>query len=436
MKSILQIYKLSLGPSSTLNHVPYAACREIALDIHNSGKKIHHVEIQLYNEYARLAKEAGIKNDVESAFALSSFGYEIKTDVPVPAACKTSPYVFDVIVYKSEKDAIGKRRVFATGAGNYHFAEIREHDAIPFNTFADVLKWFKDNPGKTYLDFATLGDKKEDIIAMYHQGQALAHIQIMTGLMSTDEIVTGVDSIHYVRRAQTVWKHDSTELSQSEDLTRVISAFAYALGERNAEKQVFVSAPTLCSSSVFWAVVEYLAKEKQIPHDKLIQGFAAAGIFASLMDKANALAEQDVGCQGPMGTACGMAAVVAAVCLYDADIVECGKAFEMALEHCLGIICDCSTGMPIVPCVQRGATYATRAYEIAILNHSLMETPDDLCKLDDVITTVKETGHDLLVKYKRLGLGGFNEHAPYLLKKPAEKATLIQTKKPVKGKKK
>ncbi len=152
----------------------------------------------------------------------------------------------------------------------------------------------------------------------------------------------------------------------------------------------------------------------------MINAFCAAGIFASLVDKGASIAPIDVGCQGPMGTACGMAAVITAVVLYDAGIEECGRAFEMALEHSLGIICDSLNSYPIIPCIQRCSSFATRGYEIAVMNHILYKTPE-LCKLDDLIKVIGETGGDLIAKNRRLGVGGFAEHAKYSLQPPTQK---------------
>ncbi len=164
----------------------------------------------------------------------------------------------------------------------------------------------------------------------------------------------------------------------------------------------------------------YLQREYDVPASKLMQAMAAAGIFASLVEHGASLASVKVGCQAPMGTACGMAAVMAAVCLYNAGIEECGRAFGMALEHSLGIICGATSSLPIIPCIQRCSAFATRAFEIAVLNHSLMKTPE-LCRVDDLIAVLNDTGSDLIAKNKRLGVGGFVEHASYSLKKATPK---------------
>lgn len=164
----------------------------------------------------------------------------------------------------------------------------------------------------------------------------------------------------------------------------------------------------------------YLLNDYEVTSKQMINAFCAAGIFASLVDHKASLAPIDVGCQGPMGTACGMAAVIAAICLYDAKVDECGRAFEMAMEHSLGIICDAMSSLPIVPCIQRCSAFATRAFELAVLNHSLMATPE-LCKLDDLLQVLNETGGDLIAKNRRLGIGGFADHAKYCLDKPTAK---------------
>lgn len=419
MKSILEIFKQGMGPSSVLNMVPYQACMDVANEIHLKREKISHVEVVLYNEYARLEKESNISLDIEFAFAYSNFKYVITKDKPTPAAVKKEPYVFDIIVYTAPDQPAYRHRVISKH-GSYSFSEAKKQDALPFNTFEEVKKWFKDNPGKSYLDFASQGADREEIKAMYYRGVNLAEIATLQGLRKHGELRLNDPNIHYTRQARNIWLHDENLLSQAENANRIISAYAYAMSEEIVEKRVMISAPTLCTTSVVWAMIAYLNTEYDVPARKMIDAVCAASIFAGLVDKNASYASIDVGCQGPMGTACGMAAVIAAVVMYDAKIEECGRAFEMALEHSLGIICDAMSSLPIVPCIKRCSAFATRAYEIAVLNHSLMTTPE-VCKLDDVIKVIGETGGDLIMKNRRLGMGGFADHAKYCLEAATER---------------
>lgn len=417
MKSISEIYKQGMGPSSTLNMVPYQACMDVANEIHLKRIKVGYVEVVLYNEYARLEKEAGISLDVEFAFTYSNFKYVVTTNKPVPPIMKNTPYVFDIIVYDQKNQPTFKHRVIAKGGANYMFAGKQKHESLPYSTFEDVKKWFKDNPGKSFFDFAQQADSKETIRSIYYRGVNLAEIACLQGLRRRGKLNLPDKKTFYVRQARNIWLHDENLLSQAENANRIISAFAYAISEEIVEKRVMIAAPSLCTTSVVWSVILYLLNEYNIDPRQMINAFCAAGIFAALVDKGASIAPIDVGCQGPMGTACGMAAVIAAVVLYNANIDECGRAFEMALEHSLGIICDSLNSYPIIPCIQRCASFATRAFEIASLNHSLMATPE-LCKVDDLIKVIGETGGDLIAKNRRLGVGGFAEHASYSLKVP------------------
>lgn len=120
------------------------------------------------------------------------------------------------------------------------------------------------------------------------------------------------------------------------------------------------------------------------------------------------------GCQASLATACAMAAAFCAVAIYDANVDEVGRAAEMAIEHLLGLTCSTVCCLPIIPCIQRCASIAVRAYQISILNHSLMKMPQ-LVKFDTAIKVMLETGKDLLDKNKHIGLGGFALNAKYAI---------------------
>lgn len=420
MKSLTQIYRQGMGPSTSLNMVPYRACTDAADEIHMKRLRVSHVEVILYNDYARLKDSAGILTDIEFAFALSNFKYVVISDKPCPPQLKDKPYAMDIVVYEKPESPSYRHRIVATSSGSFTVSGKEEKGRLPFETFEDVQKWFKENPGKTFLDLASLGDNADEIKALYYRGISFAEIAALQGLRKHGELKVLDPNVHYTRLARNIWLQDENLLNSAENANRILSATTYAISEEIAEKRVIVAAPCLCTTSIIWSMMLYLINFYDIPSKKMIEAFCAAGIFAALVDNKASLTPADVGCQGPIGTACGMAAVICAIALFDAKVDECGRAFEMALEHSLGIICDALTGLPIIPCIQRCAAFTTRAYEIAILNHSLMKT-EELCKVDDLIQVLKETGGDLIAKNRRLGMGGFADHAKYSLEKPTEK---------------
>lgn len=80
------------------------------------------------------------------------------------------------------------------------------------------------------------------------------------------------------------------------------------------------------------------------------------------------------------------------------------NAAEIAMEHNLGLTCDPISGLVQVPCIERNAIAATKAVNAARM--SLMGDGDHRVSLDEVITTMRETGKDMSHKYKETALGG------------------------------
>ncbi len=137
------MFKQGTGPHSTLNMVPYQACIDVAMAIHERKIKVNHVQVHLYNEFARLESQAGITDDVNSAFAISNYKVAVTKDKTCPRAYKNEPYVLDIEVYTSSTDIISRHRVVALGGGDYKFVEgdVRKPaPELPFDTFEEVKK--------------------------------------------------------------------------------------------------------------------------------------------------------------------------------------------------------------------------------------------------------------------------------------------------------
>lgn len=79
-------------------------------------------------------------------------------------------------------------------------------------------------------------------------------------------------------------------------------------------------------------------------------------------------------------------------------------AAEIGIEHHLGMTCDPIAGLVQVPCIERNAMAAVKA-----INASRLALKGDglhVVSLDKVIKTMKETGQDMMAKYKETALGG------------------------------
>jgi L-serine deaminase len=110
------------------------------------------------------------------------------------------------------------------------------------------------------------------------------------------------------------------------------------------------------------------------------------------------------GCQAEIGVASSMAAALVATA-YDAPSRVVENAAESALEHHLGMTCDPVAGYVQVPCIERcafGAVKAWTAYAIASNEIASRHRID----LDATIQALAQTAKDMNSKYKETSEAG------------------------------
>ena len=76
----------------------------------------------------------------------------------------------------------------------------------------------------------------------------------------------------------------------------------------------------------------------------------------------------------------------------------------MGIEHHLGLTCDPIMGLVQVPCIERNAFAAERAFNTATF--SLLSDGQHLVSFDKIVKTMKQTGHDIPSIYKETSEGG------------------------------
>jgi L-serine dehydratase len=134
------------------------------------------------------------------------------------------------------------------------------------------------------------------------------------------------------------------------------------------------------------------------------RGLLAAGLVGVLC-KANAsVAGAEVGCQGEIGGAAAMAsAMLTHATGHPLEVTEIAAA--MALEHHLGMSCDPVGGFVLIPCIERNAFGAIKAYNAYLLatNEIASQHWEDL---DRVIAAMLETGRALPQPFKEMGTAG------------------------------
>ena len=128
-----------------------------------------------------------------------------------------------------------------------------------------------------------------------------------------------------------------------------------------------------------------------------------AGAIGLIYKENASISGAEVGCQGEVGVACSMAAAgLCAVMGGTPEQVE--NAAEIAMEHHLGLTCDPVGGLVQIPCIERNAIASVQAINAARM--ALRGDGKHFVSLDQVIRTMRETGADMMNKYKETATGG------------------------------
>ena len=186
--------------------------------------------------------------------------------------------------------------------------------------------------------------------------------------------------------------------------TVMMTACALAASEENARGHLVITAPTGGSAGVMPSLVYALVEARKVPLQKVRDGMLAAAAVGYLCKHHATLSAAEGGCQAEIGVASAMAAALVATA-FDAESRVVENAAESALEHHLGMTCDPVAGYVQVPCVERcafGAVKAWTAYAIASNEIASRHRID----LDATIVALVETAKDMNSKYKETSEGG------------------------------
>lgn len=219
------------------------------------------------------------------------------------------------------------------------------------------------------------------------------------------------------RRAASMYRYlqeqDRKPLDQRDpaEVMDWVSLWALAVNEENAAGGRVVTAPTNGASGVIPAVLHYYQKFVKGADSKGIVTFMlVAGAIGILYKEGASISAAEMGCMGEVGVACSMAAGGLAAAL-GASNEQIENAAEIGMEHNLGLTCDPIKGLVQIPCIERntmGAAKAINAERLARLHGDGTHR----VTLDQVIATMKQTGHDMMSIYKETSQGGLAVNVP------------------------
>jgi L-serine dehydratase len=206
-------------------------------------------------------------------------------------------------------------------------------------------------------------------------------------------------------KAATVYKRAQDDKYQSDRGIGSLAAYALAGSEENGRGHLVVTAPTGGSAGVLPALVYGLGEGgRKLSQDQIRQGMLAAAAIGYLCKHNATLSAAEGGCQAEIGVASAMAAAMIAAA-YNSTPRVLENAAESALEHHLGMTCDPVAGYVQVPCIERcafGAVKAWTAWAIASNEVASRHRID----LDATITAMAQTAKDMNSKYKETSQAG------------------------------
>ncbi|ATB37687.1 L-serine dehydratase [Cystobacter fuscus] len=208
------------------------------------------------------------------------------------------------------------------------------------------------------------------------------------------------------RRAAAIYRKLKGDMRGADPLMAMdwVNLYALAVNEENAAGGRVVTAPTNGAAGIVPAVLHYYRRFVPNADDEgAVRFLLTAGAIGMLYKLNASISGAEVGCQGEVGVACSMAAAALAEVMGGTpEQVE--NAAEIGMEHNLGLTCDPIGGLVQVPCIERNAMGSIKAINAARL--ALQGDGKHKVSLDKVITTMRQTGADMMTKYKETARGG------------------------------
>jgi L-serine dehydratase len=226
---------------------------------------------------------------------------------------------------------------------------------------------------------------------------------VKAGLAVKEGVLPGPIKLH--SKAATVYERAQDDQYESDRAIGLVSAFALAASEENARGHLVITAPTGGSAGVMPAVVYALVNSpRKLAMEKVREGLLAGAAIGYLCKHNATLSGAEGGCQSEIGVASAMtAAFIAQVTGSTPLVIE--NAAESALEHHLGMTCDPVAGYVQVPCIERCAFGAVKAWIAAMIATNEISSRHRV-DLDTTIKTLEQTGKDMGAKYKETSEGG------------------------------
>lgn len=389
MLSIKEIYKTGYGPSSSHSMAPRKAA-QIFLD-RNPGADSF--KAWLYGSIAATGKGHQTEESIKKVFALHKIEviWEPETFLPKHP---------NGLIFRSYQNGeeIDYYEVYSVGGGDLsETGEISGENIYQITSMDDLLDWCKAE-GKSIWEYVEEVEGKE-IWNYLKEVWNVMQDSVKRGI-ENEGVLPG--ALKLQRKASSYLTKTQNAVGSQKNIGKIFS-YALAVSEENAAGNEMVTAPTCGSCGVLPGILYFLKEHDNLSDIKILRALATAGIIGNFVKTNASISGAEVGCQGEVGTACAMAAGATAQ-LKGGSPNQIEYAAEMGFEHNLGLTCDPLLGYVQIPCIERNAFAAMKAWECAV--YALLSDGVHKVSFDQVVETMMQTGKDLQSAYKETSLGG------------------------------
>jgi L-serine dehydratase len=451
--SVFDIFKIGIGPSSSHTVGPMRAAREFALELERAGElsRVHEVIVRLYGSLALTGKGHGTDRAIllglegaepdkidpdavegtvariRSSERLMLLGkHEVAFDEPMQLLFQRSEVLaghsngMRFAALDDERRAIREAEYYSIGGGFIVRAgEPATSKAVaasapvphPFSSGADLLRLGREHGLEIFElqwrnELATRSEAqvREGLAALWSAMQAC----VERGFRQQG-VLPGVLKVR--RRAPRLYRMLTGNAQAGPlDVMDWVNAVALSVNEENAAGGRVVTAPTNGAAGIVPAVLHYYRRfEPGANEDGVHRFLLTAGAIGMLYKENASISGAEMGCQGEVGVACSMAAGGLVAALHGTN-EQVENAAEIGMEHNLGLTCDPIAGLVQIPCIERNAMGSVKAINAARL--AMRGDGTHKVSLDQVITTMRQTGRDMSSIYKETSQGGLAVNVP------------------------
>ena len=394
MKSIRDIYKIGKGPSSSHTMGPERAAKLFK----EKYPEAESYRVYLYGSLSKTGVGHGTDRVIRQVLSPKEteiiFSQEIIPD--------SHPNTMDLIALSCDGE-LGRLRVESIGGGDIRLpgdaAATASPDVYQENSMTDVMTYCKDHGITRLSDYVEAHEGAEIWTFLTDVWETMKNA-ISEGIRSEGILPGG---LNVQKRAKILYELRPPEETPQLWECRILSAYAFAVSEQNADNGTVVTCPTCGACGVLPAVLRYMQETRHLTDEQVLRGLATAGLIGALTKRNASVSGAECGCQAEIGTACAMSAAALAE-LFGNTLDQVEYAAEVAMEHHLGLTCDPIGGLVQIPCIERNAVAAMRAINAVSLAYFL--TDSRKISFDLVIQTMYETGKDLKRHYRETAEGG------------------------------